>query len=142
MALAGKDFKIQVNGTSGTWNEVKAMSASPELTRDQGEIPRFGDDAQRRIALLQDNTVELEIDVDASQPTGVTDLQNSVQNETVVQVEFSPDGNASGGPTTVYAFSTLVESMSLDASADSEQTQSFTLNNEDGTTFSTSASFS
>lgn len=142
MALPGKDFKIQVNGASGSWNEVKAMSASPEMTRDQGEIPRFGDEGQRRIQLLQDNTLELEIDVDGSQPTGVADLEDSVQSGTPVEVEFSPDGNAPSGPTNVYAFMTLVESQSFEPSADSEQTQSYTLNNSDGNAVTTPNNFS
>lgn len=147
MALAGKDFKIQVNGTSGSWTEVSISGdASPSISADLLDVTQFGDDAMRRIQGLVDTGLELTVYTDTGQSTNstgpVADLEDSVINGTEIQVEFSPDGNASGGPTDVYAFTGIVESEDFSSSVDSEQTKDYSIQNSNGSKVITSGTFS
>lgn len=133
MGLPGSDFKVQANGASGNWNEVIAKSASPEMSRTQEEIPEFGDDGQRRLQLLQDNTQELVVNTKVSPNQAIEDLEDSVIQGGSVKLQWSPDGHASGGPTRVYEAEFYVESDGMDAESGSSQERTFSLNNAKGT---------
>jgi len=143
MAVPGKDFKIQVNGTSGSWNEVGASDAPPEITRELLDVTEFGDEFMRRIFGLGDVTLDVEATVDATSDTAFSDLDDGILSGTEIDVEWSPDGNASGGPTTVYAATFLVSSKSKSNAVDSEQTATFSLEySAGGTGPTTSGTFS
>lgn len=142
MSLAGKDFLIQVNGTSGAWNEVSvAFDASPSLDPDLLEVTPFGKEAPERIQGLVDAGMDLEVYTQESAPTAISDLEDSALNGTDVDVEFQPDGNGNGNAS-VYAFTGLVASYDWSASADSDQTKSITIENSDGNKVTTSGSLS
>lgn len=145
MSLAGREAKIQVKGTSGSFNEIAiSQEASIELTRDLYDTTSFGQDGMERGAEGPlDTSIDATIFTQASQPTGVTDLRDSALNGTEIDVEFSPDGNTSTGPTDVFAFKAKVSSYTpSDASVGSEQTTSATIENSDGTKVSISGTFS
>jgi len=144
MSLAGREAKLQINGTGGSWNELAiTRETSDELTRDLYETTKFGQDGVERGA---EGPVDFQIDITAlrpaSQPTAWTDLRDSILNGTEIDIEFSPDGNASGGPTDVVAAKVKAESKSGSASVGSEQTQECTVMNSDGNKPTYTGSFS
>lgn len=144
MSLAGREAKLQINGTSGSWNELAiTREASDELTRDLFETTTFGQDGVERGA---EGPVDFSIDItclrQASQPTAWTDIRDAILNGTEIDIEFSPDGNASGGPTDVVSASVKCESKSGSASVGSEQTQEATLVNSNGQKPSYGSTFS
>lgn len=145
MSEAGRQAKIQVNGTSGVFNELDiASEAAIELTNELFDTTRFGDEGIRRGAEGPlDTSIDITFFTQATQPTAATDLRDGALNGTEVQVEFSPDGNATGGPTDVFAFTAKVSSYApTDASVGSEQTTTVTLENADGTKVTVSGTFS
>lgn len=145
MSLAGRDAKLQVNGTSGSWNELAITEeAALSLEQDLYETTSFGQDGVERGAEGPlDTSLEITFNTQASQPTAATDIRDSALNGTEVQFEFSPDGNTSGGPTDVFAFKAKCSTYDpSDASVGSKQTTSATVENSDGTKVSVSGTFS
>lgn len=133
MSTAGKDVLVQVNGTSGTWNEVDARDAPPELDKNELDVTTFGDEGQSRIAGLSDASVSLEVIYDDTSPTAQSDLIDSLENDTAIDVEISLDRNA--GSPIVVAFTGEVFSMSPDVTVDGEVTLTFEVMNNDGNQF-------
>lgn len=143
MALAGKDFKIQVNGTSGNWNEVQlASDASSSISAELLDVTHVGDEALRRIQGVVDAGIDFEFFNENSPSEAVTDLEDAALNGTEISVEFSPDGNASSGPTDVYDFEVKVASYEYSPEATGTQPTSVTLENSDGNVVGVSGSFS
>ena len=145
MSLGSKDAKLQVNGTSGSWNELDITEeAALALERALYETTAFGDEGAKRGASgVLDTNLEVSFHAQANQPTAATDVRDSILNETEVEFEYSPDGNTSGGPTDVFAFSAKCSNYTpTDASIGSKQTTSFTVENSDGNKVSVSGTFS
>lgn len=145
MSLAGRDAKLQVNGTSGTWNELAITEeAALSLEQDLYDTTTFGQDGMERGAEGPlDTSLEITANTQASQPTALTDIRDSALNGTEVDFEFSPDGNTSGGPTDVFEFSAKCSTYDpTDASVGSKQTTSATVENSDGTKVTVSGTFS
>lgn len=136
---AGKDAKVQINGTSGNWNEPDTNDISPAFSPDNLDATRHGDDAPRRERGLNDTSIDLTVYTDPSN-TAFTDLQDSAIIGTDVDVEFAFDRNA--GTPTVYAFTAKVSDFSPSNSVDGIETVSVTLENSDGGLVTTSSGFS
>lgn len=136
MGLKAEDALLQVNGNSGSWNEVSdaydtTVSVSPNMLEDTA----FGNDAPARIKGLIDGNIEISVRVSDSPSTAVQDLRDAatdanVKNESL-DVEFAPDGQA-GATTTVVAFTAQPSELSFSASSGSAQEETYTLEVEDG----------
>ena len=137
--LKSEDAKVQVNNPdgSGSWNVLDvnfdaSVNISPELLDDV----TFGDDAEAKIKGLIGASIELTFRTESSPDAAVEDLRdaaldNNARNEEV-QVEFSPDGEAPGGPTEVIAFTVMLSEYSLSASSGDSQERSVSGEISDG----------
>jgi len=137
---AGKDAKIQCNGTSGNWSEIAARSAPPELTKAALDVTRYGDPANRRIGGLIDLTVDIETlyDGQATEPDWQSDLRDSYLNDTEVDFEFAPDRNAA--TLMKISFTGIVFDKSFGVDVDGEVTITYSVQISDATVPSYSSS--
>lgn len=136
----GKDAKAQVNGTSGGFTVLSlARSVDFSIEPNLLETTSFGDDSPSRTPGLVGASISFEFLLDDTDPDAQTDLEDSALNGTEVDVEYSPDRNAS--TLTVYDFTVLVSSYSAGTEVDSENAVSVDAEISDGTTPSVSASF-
>jgi hypothetical protein len=149
MGLKAEDAKVQVNNADGSnsWNEVAVnFDATTTFSPNLLENTSFGDESPDRIKGLIDATSELTFRVDATASTAVSDIRDAALDANAadeeIQIEFSPDGNASGGPTDVIAFTAMPSDYSISASSGSAQERSVTLELSNGTKPSISSSFS
>jgi len=143
MGLAGKDAKIQVKGTSASFTEItEVVSTDLSIEPEMYDVSGFSDEGIQRIKGIIDSGLDFEINTQASQGSGVTDLRDSALNGTAVEVELSPDGNTSGGPTDVFKFTGKVSTYEHSASVGSKQTNSGTIENSDGSKITIDSTFS
>jgi len=143
MSLSGRQAKLKIDGGGG-FNELTiSQEAALELTRELYETTSFGQDGtERGAAGVLDTSIDVTVFTEASQPTALTDVRDAILNDNSVDVEFSPDGNTSGGPSDVFKFTAKPSSYNpTDASVGSEQTTEFTLENSDGTKVTVDSSF-
>jgi len=136
MGLSGQFFKMQVNGSSG-WAFLDVdVDASPSITKNTSDITQHGDDGVRRLALQVDGTIDITVNASDSDPAIIQDLQDAALATTdaasKLDIEWSPDGHASGGPTDVYSMNVIVESFDQSAPSDDAQQYDFSMSNADG----------
>jgi len=139
-AGAGKDAKIQVNGMSGTWNVCDARDAPPELTKEALDVTHYGDEAQRRISGLKDASISIETIYDGTDPAWQTDLRDSYNNGTTIDIEVSPDETASS--IFIVKFKAKVFDLTPDQSVDGEVTITYDAQISDGNAPTFPGSFS
>lgn len=141
MALAGKDAQLRLKTTTlSNATDLDVISSTLDEERDQSEIPQYGDEGQRRLYLLQDNTIEFEVDIDATAKAGIAIVENAIQDEDNVRVNYSPDGQG-GGPNKVYDFVGQIEALSYEIPSDDAQILTVTIINSDGNEMEIDSSF-
>jgi predicted secreted protein len=129
-ASAGKDALIQVNGTSGTWTEADARDAPPELSKESLDVTTYGDEAMKRISGLKDTSLSIETIYQDNDPVWQTDLRDSYDNGTPVDIEVALDRTA--GTLFIVKFTGKVFSFTPDQTVDGEVTVTYEVELSDG----------
>jgi len=137
----GKEAKIQINGTSGNWN-VLADASTVDLSIEPNlqETTSFDDEAESRVVGITSASLSVEYYLDDTDPTAQSDLRDGWINGTEIDVEYSPDENASN--VQVYAFTALVSSFGPGTEVDSANTHSVDLEISDGNAPNVNGTFS
>lgn len=149
MGLKAEDAKVQIQNSdnNATWSELSVnFDATTTFSPNLLENTSFGDESPDMIKGLIEATSELTFRVDASASSAVADLRSAALDQNAadeeIDIEFSPDGNASGGPTDVISFTAMPSDYSISASSGSPQERSVTLEISDGTKPTISSTFS
>jgi hypothetical protein len=139
MGQKGVDAKVQVKNAdnNGAWNELEVVydqttTFSPQLL----ENTSFGDESPDQIKGLIEATSELTFRVESSDSAAVADIRSAAldlnASDEEIEIEISPDGNTSSGPTDVIAFTAMPSDYEVSGSVGSPQERTTTLELSNG----------
>jgi len=147
--LAGEDAKVQIQNTdgNGSWNELAVnFDATTTLSPNLLEDTTFGDESPAMIKGLIGASIDLTFRAEASASSAVADIRDAALDANAtneeIDIEYSPDGNTSSGPTDVIKFTAMPSEYSVSAATGDPQERTVTLEVSDGSKPTVGSSFS